>query len=365
MWYPLNDPGEDILYLELKCASNQDGDVKLYLNTTRGINELNTIYFPISPTEQTFTYTFPLFDAPITEIRLDPVAQGGTLTIDHLRIIDRRGVEYRRFTVDMLRDAAEISAITPTKEGWSITSTPESFDPRVMIELVSPIVAKGIDQRSVLRCLLSTSYLSLMLWILLLAVLFVFWRPSSWRDFFLHVGFMASLAVMFAFVGNRGLIKDSWHYSQFEPWPISDEVRLEMDLVSSVNSPVQLFWDMGNGINETDSQRQVYAPHEKLQTLRFTLPKQGLDALRFDPRDNFGETRIRGIRIIDGGNRTLALLPLDAFDSINQIDSISKDIDELTVTTIAGADDPVLMFKPETVELINEAVAHRFTRFAY
>ena len=365
VWYPLNDPGEDILYLELKCASNQDGDVKLYLNTTRGINELNTIYFPISPTEQTFTYTFPLFDAPITEIRLDPVAQGGTLTIDHLRIIDRRGVEYRRFTVDMLRDAAEISAITPTKEGWSITSTPESFDPRVMIELVSPIVAKGIDQRSVLRCLLSTSYLSLMLWILLLAVLFVFWRPSSWRDFFLHLGFMASLAVMFAFVGNRGLIKNSWHYAQFVAAELADEIRLELDLVSSGPTGSQLFWNDGDGFNETDSQMITLASHDGLQTARFRLPTEEIRALRLDPRHNGGDIVVRGMRVVDWGNRTHAVLPLDSLLPQQHIDEISAGPDALLITTTPGEDDPITRFRPEAVEAINAAIDGRLTRFAH
>jgi hypothetical protein len=204
VWYPLNEPGEDILYLELKCASDSDGEVKLYFNTTRGLNELDTISFPISPTEQTFTYTFPLFDAPITEIQLSPVGNGGTLVIDKLRIIDRRGIEYRRFTADMLRPIGGNATVTPTGSGFNITSSTAATDNRVIIELFSPIKARGIDHRSFLRCVYSASYLTLMLWILLLAVLFVFWRPTGWRDFLSHVGFMACLALMFSLSAIAG-----------------------------------------------------------------------------------------------------------------------------------------------------------------
>ena len=365
VWYPLNEPGEDILYLEMKCGSDANGEVKLYFNTTQGLNELDTISFPISPSKNTYTYTFPLFDAPITEIRIDSVSSGGTLNVDSLRIIDRQGTEYRRFTADMLRSVVGIEAIKPTLSGFAITSIAEMNDAQLVMELFSPIMAKGINDRSILRCLYSTSYLALMLWIILLAVLFVFWRPGGWRDFGVHVGFMACLALMFAVVGNRGLIKNSWRYAQFTYPELPDEIRLELDLVSSSPTGAQLFWDSGEGFRESESDMINLAPHEGLQTARFRLPRTEIKALRYDPRHNGGEIEIRGIRVVDWGNRTHALLPIDSLLPGQQVDALEFEDDRLKITTTPEMDDPITQFTSEAVTQINAAVAARLTRFNY
>lgn len=356
-WYPLNEPGNDIFYLELTCASDRDGYVQVFYNATRGINQLNSFYFPISPTERTYTYTFPLLDAPIVELRVDPVANGGTLTIRQMRIINRRGEEIRRFTQDLFRPVHDIAAIRPVADGWQIVSTPGSIDPQTRIEMFSPIVAPGLNGRNLQRCVLSTSYLSLMLWILLLAVLFAFYRPSRWKDLVPHLGFMAALAIMFAFVGNRGLIRNSYHYSRYVPPVMPPGLRLEFDLTTSGPSPTQLFWDAGRGINAEDSYREHYVPHTNLQTVRFPLPNTPLMALRYDPRDNPGSVRIRGIRVVDNGQRTRAVIPLDSLRPERQVAHLAVAGGFLAFESVPDATDPILSFSPAAVALINRAIA--------
>jgi len=228
-WYPLNEPGNDTNYLEISCASDANGQVQIFYDTGKGWNELNSIRFPISPTTQTFTYTFPLPDAPITAMRLTPGASGSTLTIRQMRIIDRRGVEMRRFTGEMFKPLSQIASISPSSDGWKIAAETNATVPTVDIQLIAPTLAKGIDHRNFLRCLYSSSYLALMLWILLLAVLFTFYRPENRGDAFSHVGFMALLAVMFSIVGNRGIIKNSIRYAQFVPPAIQPGFALEVD----------------------------------------------------------------------------------------------------------------------------------------
>jgi len=357
VWYPLNEPGNEILYLEISCASDKDGDVQIFYNLTQGINQLDSIYFPISPTKQTFTYTFPLPDAPITELRIDPVAKGGTLTIRQMRIIDRRGTEIRRFTADMFRPLHEIASITPIEEGWQITSSVNASDPYTRIELFSPILAQDINYRNLLRCLLSWSYLSLMLWILLLAVLFTFFRPISWRDMFSNVGFMAAIALMFSVVGNRGLIKNSVHYSRFSSPALSKELNLEIDLNSSAQSPTQLFYDVGKGINEADSVRRDNLPGSGMQTIRFPLPLHKIEAIRYDPRDNPGSVRIHGVRVVDSGQRTRAVIPLVSLHPTNQIANITRDDDSVTFITIPGATDPTVILDELAIAKINQIIA--------
>lgn len=355
-WYPLNNPGQDILYLEISCAADKTGDVQIFYNTTGGINEMDSIRFPISPTIQTYTYTFPLPDAPITELRLDPVAQGGTLHIRQMRIIDRRGVERRRFTRDLLRPIAEIASVTPVPDGWKITSTPDARDPRARIELASPIIAKGINHRNLLRCLLSTGYLAGMLWILLLAVLFTFYRAPTWRDLLVHLGFMACMAALFAPAGNRGLIRNSIRYARYALPPTAPGRILELDLVASSPSVAQLFWDTGKGVNETDSNRQGYEPHQGLQTLRFPLPGKPVRLLRFDPRDGAGWLEIHSIRIVDAGQHTLAVLPPGSLQPGQDIAKWETGANGISLETTPTGEDPITAFTPGAVEMINRTL---------
>ena len=357
-WYPLNEPGTDINYLEISCAADTTGDVQIYYNLSRGINELNCIKFPISPTTQTYTYTFPLPDGPITELRVDPPSKGGALNIRQMRIINRRGEEIRRFTRDMFRPTNQIAAITPSPEGWKLISTPTANDPYTRIEIFSPIIPVGKDHRNLLRCLLSTGYLAMMLTILLLAVLFTFYRPSHWRDLAAHVGFMASIALMFAFVGNRGLIRNSVYYAQYKPWSVPAGLTLEFDLLNRGTSNAQLFWDTGRGFCEADSVRQQYEPHAGLQVIRFPLPAQPLRALRFDPRDGGeGRLEIRGIRVVDAGKSTRALLRVDSLRAFHDVAEINTVDNQLLVRTAPGATDPILKFTAEAASQINNSAS--------
>lgn len=359
-WYPLNEPGTDINYLEISCAANVNGEVQIWYDLARnGHRPIDTIRIPISPTTQTFTYTFPLPDAPIVEMGVVPPLAGGVLTIRQMRIINRRGEEIRRFTRDLFRATHEIDAIVPLPDGWKIVSTDKATAPYARLELFSPIIPVDKDHRNLLRCLLSTGYLAGMLLILLLAVLTATWRPRSWRDFLVHAGFMAGLAVSFAFVGNRGLIRNSVNYARYVPPPILPGLSLEFDLESKGPSASQLFWDTGTGFSETESLRQPYEPHEGLQILRFALPGKPVKALRFDPSETEGKLLIRGIRLVDKGQNTRAVLPLDALVADRQIATLKAEATELSVETTPGATDPILQFKPAAVAMVNQAFAKR------
>lgn len=356
-WYPLNQPGTDINYLEISCASNVHGDVEIRYDVGRfGNRPIDNIRWPVTPTTQTYTYTFPLPDAPIVELRVVPPV-GGELTIRQMRIINRRNEEIRRFTYDLFRAERDIAGITPSPEGWKLIALPGGTSPSTRIELFSPIIPVGKDHRNLLRCLLSTGYLTLMLWILLLAVLFVFYRPPGWRDLAVHLLFMASIAAMFALVGNRGLIRNSLHYARFVTPALPPGLKLELDLVSSGPSPAQLFWDLGRGMNGEDSLPLEHEPHSGLQTLRFALPAQSIKALRLDPRDNPGSVLIRGIRLIDAGQRTQAVLPLDSLQPEREIAALSLGDDGLTIQTTPDSQDAITSFSPPAVEMINRALS--------
>ena len=215
VFYPLNDPSPGTLQVQIRCAASVTGNTKFYLDTGQGFNERETITWPIAPSSQPYTYTFPLPDAPLCGLRLDPFDNGpGEFTITNLRLIERHGKEIRRFTRDDLASLHHIGTIVPLADGWKFVVA-QTDDPYACLAFPSPLVPEGMNGRNLQRCLLSWSYLGLMLWILLLAVYFALIRGRPWREILKSAAFMAGIALSFAAVGNRGLIKDSVRSARF------------------------------------------------------------------------------------------------------------------------------------------------------
>ncbi len=271
-----------------------------------------------------------------------------------MRIINRRNEEIQRFTRDEFQSLNQIATLRPEDEGWTFVAATEASDPFARISLPAPIVPVGMNHRNLLRCLLSTGYLSMMLWILLLAVFFSFYKPAGWPNLLKHVSFLAFLAIIFAVVGNRGLIRNAIHYARFVVPPLKPGLQLEFDLNSSSSSNVQLFWDFGTGISQAQSVRRDYEPHTGEQTIRFPLPLQPVHALRFDPREGGGQLRIRAIKIADSAGRLVRALPLDSLTAEHDIESLEVTDNILVVTMPPNAADPILMFKSAQVDAINQ-----------
>jgi hypothetical protein len=352
-YYPLNNPGTDINYLEITCAADKTGGVEVFLDFGRGFNELEKISWPIGPSEMAFTYTFPLQDAPLIDLRLDSPIQGVKLFIRQMRIINRRNEEIQRFTRDLFQPISQILSLDPEPDGWTIASPADSIDPITRVKLGAPIVPVGMNHRNLLRCLLSAGYLSMMLWIILLAVYFAFYVPAGWRSLLQQVSFLAFLAVIFSIVGNRGLIRNSIRYASYVAPANRPGLHMEFDLRTTNPSAGQLYWDVGDGVSEATSARQNHEPHSNLQTLRLALPDRPLKALRFDPQDGDGKVEIRAIRLANSANHTLAVLPLDSLERLQNVDEPSVNDDWLTLNIPSGANDPVLMFDSQTLDLIN------------
>ena len=360
-WYPLNNPGTDINYLEISCASNVNGEVEIRYDAGQfGSRPIDNIRWPISPTTQTFTYTFPLPDLPIVELRVLP-PKDGELTIRQMRIINRRNEEIRRFTQDLFRIERDLAAIEPLPEGWKMVANAGAPAPSARIELFSPIVPVDMNHRNLLRCLLSSGYLAGMLFILLMAVLTACWRPSGWRVFFISAGFMAGLAMLFAVVGNRGLIRNSIHFAGYVAPVFPPGLSLEFDLTSNGPSVAQLFWDSGHGISEAESYRQNHEPHTGQQTLRFPLPEGPVHDLRFDPRDNPGNMIIHGIRLVDSGQRTHAVLPLDSLRADRDIAHWAVTREHIHLETFPEARDAITLFTQPALEVINRTQARSYS----
>jgi len=85
-----------------------------------------------------------------------------------------------------------------------------------LIELAKPLAAEGMNERNLKRCLLSTGYLTFMLWLILLAAFFAFHPRGPWKRCLPPIAFLLFLATIFAIVGNRGLIRNSMRYASLD-----------------------------------------------------------------------------------------------------------------------------------------------------
>jgi hypothetical protein len=224
-YHSLNNPSPGLNYLEITCAANVQGETDVYLDNGSGFNEFEKIRWPMGPSQSAYTYTFPLPDAPLLSLRLDPFVNGaGEFTITNFRIINRRGEEIHRFTKEDFQPTHQIDAIIPTSDGWKLAVGAQADNPYSHIKLSRPIIPEGMNERNLKRCVLSSSYLALMLWILLLAVYFALtWMHRDGRAIARAVIFLALIALLFSFVGNRGLIKKSIRYARYVPPARSSE----------------------------------------------------------------------------------------------------------------------------------------------
>ena len=207
-WYPLNDPAPGTVQIELTCATNVDGTMQIFYNN--GPRQ-RTIDVPMAKSTATYTYVFPLPDAPLTALRIDPFFAGpGEFTVATLRLIERHGAEILSFPHDAVSPNNWVKSLQPAgAKGWKLTAAADSIDPYVVLKLPHPVIPAGMNQRNLLRCLLSTGYLAGMLWLVLLIVLVVLHRNEGMSALLRPALFLALLALLFGLVGNRGLIRES------------------------------------------------------------------------------------------------------------------------------------------------------------
>jgi len=159
---------------------DRDGNHEVLFGQRQRLQRRRHHLLAIAPSSQPYTYTFPLPDAPLLGLRLDPFDSGpGEFTITNWRIIERQGKEIRRFTADDLQQLNQIKSVVPVSGGWKLVVG--GADPHASLDFPAPIVPEGMNTRNLQRCLLSWGYLALMLWILLLAVYFALVRGGPLR----------------------------------------------------------------------------------------------------------------------------------------------------------------------------------------
>ena len=120
------------------------------------------------------------------------------------------------------------------------------------------------------------------------------------------------------------------------------QLFLNINMKSSVDSVAQLYYDLGNGLNEKDSKRCRVYRSEGFQVLKFPLPNQPVQYIRFDPINTEGSSFLKEIQLVDEFNRLIRTIDLQTIKPLHQISSIGIEDDILVVKTQVNANDPML-----------------------
>jgi hypothetical protein len=226
-YYPLNNPSSGLQYLEITCAAHAKWTAEVDLDHGQGFAPLENIKWPMAASTQPYTYTFPLADAPLFRIRLNqPLSDSARSIITNLRIINRRAEEVCAFLRKPGETSDEISPRKFTPPEWRWDNHP--MDGRIHLHFSRPLVAEGMNERNLKRCLLSVGYLTGMLLIVLLAVYTTFLPARTLSEFVASVSFLILLALCFSLVGNRGLVRNSFRYARIA----ADAARFDYNPVS-------------------------------------------------------------------------------------------------------------------------------------
>lgn len=135
---------------------------------------------------------------------------------------------------------------------------------------------------------------------------------------------------------------------------ISNRFAVDVELKTTSQGHIQLYYDQGNGYNENDSSTESLIADNQVHHYRLSLPPGKYTHFRIDPIDRQGSMLISDITINEYHGYLLYILGTNDVKAANQIKSLKQTDDGLEVTTTSGANDPQLsieLSEPITLHL--------------
>lgn len=116
---------------------------------------------------------------------------------------------------------------------------------------------------------------------------------------------------------------------------------LVFDYWTDTPGNVKLYFDRGNGLNESDSSHMFVSKREVWQEIRLELAPAKIRTLRLDPLDRAGRVALKNVRIFKP-DLTVHPIPLSAFRPERHIRSSEERDGQLDIETVPDASDPIL-----------------------
>jgi hypothetical protein len=320
------------LYLSVSLKSPQEGIAALYYDVGKGYNETDVAPVFIKGGNQVYDYLYKIPNKTLYHLRWDPPSTAhDPLTIRKMEILDSSHRLVRRLNLSQLAPLHQIQALEVSEEQADIRVQEGANDPQIEIHLESPIVVKKLY---VWAQFLGGFFLEFSGVFLVACIMIYFW--FRWRDkisVWLRQRDKIITLVVVMYIMFFG-----WRC-----WVLYDDTGylfLQVTMSSSVNSSVQIYYDLGQGLDEKQSQLMSINNQEGLRPYRFKLPNKTIYKIRFDPLMTAGRVRIGEMKVTDVFGNLLREIPLGQLEPLNQIKSINTRNEGIEIVVTENANDP-------------------------
>jgi hypothetical protein len=312
------------MYLSISLKSSKKGVAELFYDTGRGFNSTQTVPASMRGDGQVFDYLFKMPNKPILNLRWDPpFAKDNVIPIYKMEILDGSRKPVKRLNLHQIEPLQQISAVAISDEKADIRIQEGASDPQVRIRLESPLSVKNYHSLFLLAGKFFLEFLGFSLVACLL----------------IHIGLRCRDKVI-AMVIVIALLIFGWRC-----WILYDDAGslfLKVSMSSTVSSIAQVYYDLGQGLNEKHLLQMDVMHQEDLRRYRFKLPNAPIYELRFDPLATSGNVRIGEIKVTNAFDKVIREIDLRQVRPVKQIKSIQLVHNGLDVSAAEGADDPQL-----------------------
>jgi hypothetical protein len=312
------------MYLSVSLKSSQKGVAELFYDIGKGFNSTQAVPASIRGDGQVFGYLFKMPNKPILNLRWDPpFAKDNVIPIYKMEILDGSRRPVKRLNLRQLEPLQQIAVLVISDEKADIQVQEGANDPQVRIRLESPLYVKNYHS---LFLLAGKAILEFLL--LLLVACSLIYIGLHWRDKVVATVIVISLLIF------------GWRC-----WILYDDAGslfLKIAMSSTVSSTAQVYYDLGQGLNEKHSLQMDAIRQEDLRSYRFKLPNASIYELRFDPLMTSGNVRIGEITITNAFGKVIREIDLRQVRPVKQIKSVEFVHNGLDVSATKDADDPQL-----------------------
>lgn len=311
------------IYLSVSLNSPGEGVAALYYDVGEGFNENHVVSVSIKGGGQLDNYLFKIPNKTIYSLRWDPpLLTHDVISIGKMEILDGSRRPIKRLSLSQLEPLHQIRIIGLSDVTADFQVLPGAHDPQIKIHLESPIALKGLSVSLLLFIgALILEFLGFFLGTCLM--IYIWFRQRN--------KVIATVIVIF-------LVLFGWRCLML--YDDAESLFLQITMSSSIESNAQIFYDLGQGLNEKHSQRMHIPRQEEPRQYRFKLPNKMIYNIRFDPLMKTGKVRIREMKVTDSLGNLLREIPLGPLEAIHQIKSINARNDQVEIVVTENANDP-------------------------
>ena len=319
------DYDADSIYLSVSLSSSADGVTALYYDVGKGFNDNDVLFVSIRGGGQVYDYPFKIPNRTLYDLKWSLLLlTHDVISFRKIEILDgfRRPVKHLSLRQLEPLQQVRLSALTDTNADFKIQE--RANDPQIKIRLESPLLVKWHSSPFLFVGMLFLEFLGLFISACLLIAIWLYQRDK-----------VIAMVIVIA------LVSFGWRcWSEYED---AKSLFLQVAMSSSVNGTAQVYYDLGQGMNENQT-RQMHISHgEALRQYRFKLPNKKMYRLRFDPMMTGGKVRIGDIKVTDAYGGVLHAIPLREMTTGNQIKEINYKNDGAEIIVPDGANDPQII----------------------